>query len=445
MTSDADRAPRPEPRYTATPGRRTQIFVRDLNYYDERAQGLLAVLSDGTPAVLAQVREWHPAFAAAADEVIRTAPFTLDDARLVYARQHGFAAWSTFIAYLAQLGDNLNDEPFLAAFEAATRGDWARATDILESRPEIVRALGTNGNTLLNLACSLAPCASPGGAPEARADHADLATVRLLLSAGADARQANDRGWTPLHQAAYRNDPGMALLLLQAGASHEVSAHGDGGTPLSVALFWGHREVAAVLAARGVTPPNLRVAAGLGRAALIEACHDRAGTLTVAAYTGRAFYRPHSGFPAWRPSHDRQEVLDEALVWAAKSDQTDVMPLLVALGARADADPYRGTPLLWAAANGHTETVSWLLDHGVNVNQRATFGGASHGQEITALHLAAQSDHAGMVELLLARGADPRLHDALYQSTPAGWAEHAGAERAAAALRGWAARTRATE
>jgi ankyrin repeat protein len=408
--------------------------VRDVSYYDERAHGLLAVLPDGTPAVLEQVRTWHPAFTEATDDGIRSAPFTPDDARLVYARQHGFPSWARFVAHVEQLGDDPEGEPFLAVFESATRGDWPRATAILQSYPELVRALGTNGNTLLNLACSLVPCVAPGATPEARADDTRLAAVKLLLAAGADVQQANDRGWTPLHQAAYRNDPAMAALLLQSGARHDVSAHGDGGTPLVVALFWGHREVSAVLAERGAIPGNLRVAAGLGRPALVQSCVNGAGGLTAAARAGRSFYRPHSGFPLWQPSDDTQEILDEALVWAAKSNRTNVMPRLVVLGARMNADPYRGTPLLWAAANGHREAASWLLDHGADVNQRATFGGPAHGEGVTALHLAAQSDHAEMVTLLLSRGADATIRDALYESTPAGWAEHEGARRALTAL-----------
>ena len=38
-------------------------------------------------------------------------------------------------------------------------------------------------------------------------------------------------------------------------------------------------------------------------------------------------------------------MLDEALVWAAKSDRVEALPALVELGARIDADPYRGTAL----------------------------------------------------------------------------------------------------
>ena len=43
-------------------------------------------------------------------------------------------------------------------------------------------------------------------------------------------------------------------MLLDAGAWPEISARGEGGTPLIAALFWGHRRVTDVLAAEGVLP-----------------------------------------------------------------------------------------------------------------------------------------------------------------------------------------------
>jgi ankyrin repeat protein len=57
------------------------------------------------------------------------------------------------------------------------------------------------------------------------------------------------------------------------------------------------------------------------------------------------------------------------------------------------------------------------LDHGANINQKATFGGLTHGQGITALHMAAQNGHLTMIKLLLERGADRTIQDDLYGST----------------------------
>jgi ankyrin repeat protein len=234
-------------------------------------------------------------------------------------------------------------------------------------------------------------------------------------------RRGNAHGWTALHQAGYANLPAMARVLLDAGASVDVSARGDGGTPLVVALFWGHVEVARVLASHGVTPSNLRTAAGLDDVELLESLWD-----TASAGAHRGFYRPHSGFPSWRPGSAAAEVRDEALAWAARTDAVDALSWLASRGASLDANVYQGTALVWAATRGRVRTVRRLLELGAQVNVRGTFGGPGHGVGTTALHHAAESGHLAVIEVLLAAGADRTIEDALYGGTPASWAEHNG-------------------
>ncbi|HVU76789.1 MAG TPA: ankyrin repeat domain-containing protein [Gaiellaceae bacterium] len=294
--------------------------------------------------------------------------------------------------------------PFVLAYRAVEAGDRDGLAGLLDRFPDLVAERGTNGNDLLGLA-------------------ADPALVSLLLERGADPNRGNDYGWTKLHQAGSANDCALARMLLDAGARTDLSARGDGGTPLVAALFWGHREVARQL---GREPANLRVAAGLGDLTLIR---ELAGTPAAGAHRG--FYRPHGGFPRWQPSDDPQEVLDEALVWAAKSGQDDAIRLLVELGARVDADPYRGTALTWAAVNGHASSVGTLVALGADPNRRGTFGGPSHGRGVTAIHLAAQAGRREAVTALLELGADPLLLDELHGGTALGWARSGGHEELA--------------
>jgi hypothetical protein len=315
--------------------RHTRLFVTDIQWITERVHGLLRTRHSAGPAALEQIREWHPRFDGCSDEEIRQAPFSEADAQLVYAREHGFESWDDLVRRvnrLATASDRDATEPFLAAFGALQSGNIEALRALLTATPRLARDRGTNGNTLLALAVSIAA---------KQTLDIGLALVESLLAAGADVNEANDRGATPLHQAGYSNQGAIATALIENGADLEVEAHGSGGTPLIFALFWGHREMGDQLGRHSGSPGNLRAYAGLGNKDLIERCFSGEATLTPEACAARGFYRPHSGFPDWHPSTDPQEILDEALVWACKSGRTEVLPRLVRAGARLDADPPR--------------------------------------------------------------------------------------------------------
>lgn len=365
-----------------------------------RALGLCRSAQDGVPSVVAAFERWG-------------APLTSGGARLVVAREHGFSSWSALTRRVASLRDD--GEPFARAYRALEAHDLDALGEQLDRFPWLVAAWGTNRNDLLGMAT--ATC--------------DERLVALLLERGADPRRANAHRWTPLHQAAYVGGRQLVRMLLDAGASVEVSARGDGGTPLIVALFWGHREAAELLAVAGIFPPNLRAAAGLGRIELIDELLSPDGRLSPEAGAHRGFYRPHGGFPAWRPSDSRREILGEALSWAARNDRTSALEVLIARGADVDAEVYRGTPLAWAAFCGRTEAIRELLALGAAPNQRTGFGGPRHGEGVTVLHLAAQQGHLDAIEALLDGGADPTPRDALFDSNPAGWAKKFGKHEAA--------------
>ena len=394
-------------------------FVDDIGYYEDRAEGLRSVVASGLANGIAVVREHHPAFADASEADVRA--MSTADARLVLAREHGFGGWPAFRTHIKGLAES--GEPFRRAFRAIEARDAAALAELLDRYPGLVSARGTNGNDLLGLAAGIT------------CGRKDKAIVCELLARGADPSSANDRGWTPLHQAGYGNDLTLARLLLDAGARTDLYGHGEGGTPLAAALFWGHAEAADLLAEREIAPRNLRIASGLGRVDLVRELVRDDGSLTPEAGRARGFYRPHSGFPIWQPSADPQEILDEALVWAAKSDRVDVLGPLVELGADVDGDPYRGTALIWAGAVGRVAAIRRLIELGADPNRKATFGGPDHGKGVTALHIAAQSGKRQAVEALLAAGADPAITDDIYGGPAAGWAEHGGHPAIASLLR----------
>jgi ankyrin repeat protein len=113
-------------------------------------------------------------------------------------------------------------------------------------------------------------------------------------------------------------------------------------------------------------------------------------------------------------------------VWAAKSDRVDAIRRLFDLGARVGADPYRGTPLIWAAAKGRVDSVRTLVELGADPNQRATFGGPDHGEDVTAMHIAAQAGERDTVLTLLELGGDPLIVGGLHGGDSGSWAGYGG-------------------
>ena len=372
-------------------------YHEDFDYYEDRAAGLLASARDGTPAAVA---------------ALAGAALTEEGARLAVARAHGLGSWEDLRTHVAGLRSS--GAPFAAAFRALEAHDPDALRAVLDRAPEIVHLEGTNGNDLLCMAT--ATC--------------DERTVELLLERVADPTHANAHGWTPLHQVGYANLPHLARILLAAGARPDAFGRGNGGTPLVAALFWGHREVTDVLLTAGVHPGNLRAAAGAGDLELVRAL---LGTPEAGAHRG--FYRPHPGFPQWAPSDDPQEVLAEALAWAARSDRVAVLDVLADAGARLEADVYRGTPLIWAASCGRAAAIERLLALGAAPNGRGSYGGESHGRGVTPLHLAGASGNADAVRVLLDAGADPSAVDGHGYGTPAGWAAHGGHAEVAELIR----------
>ena len=84
--------------------------------------------------------------------------------------------------------------------------------------------------------------------------------------------------------------------------------------------------------------------------------------------------------------------------------------------------PAKGGALHLMAKRGDAAALQWLLDHGADPNA----SWAHWDADVTPLHLAVMADHADVVRLLLAAGADPSLRDSKHDSDAIGWADFFG-------------------
>ena len=216
--------------------------------------------------------------------------------------------------------------------------------------------------------------------------------AQLLIDGGADINGA-------LGAAACIDNVEITALLLDCGAAINGMSS---WSPLEEALYWNNRRVIDLLLERGASVHNLRTAAALGRIDLMKSLFNSDGSL-----------KPDAGKIDWpfgeleksnlncgikdelqakvsQWSNDRQDIINNAFVYACMHNQIDAANFLLKQGAKIDAIPpgfdYSGAGLHYAALNGHRS----------------------------------------MVDFLIERGADVNVKDTKVNSTPAGWADHGG-------------------
>jgi ankyrin repeat protein len=197
-----------------------------------------------------------------------------------------------------------------------------------------------------------------------------------LLERRADPNQRSADGTTALHWAARNNDATLVDRLLRAGAKpHQENRYGV--TPIALACESGSAAIVERLLKAGVS----------------------------ANATG-----PYG---------------ETALHTCAYAGNTAAARVLIAAGASIDpGDSWRGqTPLMWAAAKGHPETMQALIDAGADVNARSTIINWERQRTDeprdkwlppggwTPLLLAARESCVACIDVLAAAGADLNIVD----------------------------------
>lgn len=199
-------------------------------------------------------------------------------------------------------------------------------------------------------------------------------------------------------------------------------------------------DIARVMIERGVERSDLDYTLGLVMTSSVarEQGHQRA-LMRVLLAAGATATREtilstaaHWEVDALRAILEAGQPMD-ALLAAAFGDVASLRSLLPATNAR-DVTLAFGL----AVINRHVEAASLALEAGAEVN--AFLPVHSHS---TALHQAAGDNNVPMIEMLLRAGANPDIHDTLWDGTPLGWAMHVGNAAAQTALCGASADSRA--
>jgi ankyrin repeat protein len=269
------------------------------------------------------------------------------------------------------------DARFQPAQAALARGDIEQLSTLLTLDPQLATARSQQSHpTILQcLVLTMPPVDSLEELIGLLADQGAELTDPLVAACGID----NVRAITKL---------------LDLGARIE----GNGRwSPLEEALYWGNEAAVSLLLKRGAVVHNLRTAAALGDMTWIASCFNDSGALTTAA---GEIASPFVKLPIPEEvRHDPQQILGNALVFAA----------------------------FW----GRTEALDYLLDRGARVN----FIPAGFDFAGTPLHYAALGGRRSMVDHLLLRGADPAVVDTKIGKLAEDWAEHGGHADLAAHLR----------
>jgi uncharacterized protein len=291
---------------------------------------------------------------------------------------------------------------------------------------------------VLSLAAFLA--VSFGAAAEAAPSGRELAervkaqdwnAARTLIKQGADVNAPLADGATALHWAAHWDEREIASLLIQAGAKPNA-ADSNGVTPLLLACANGNESIANLLIragadpslarATGVTP--LMMAARTGTTAIVQLLLERGANVNAAEGTHQQTAL------MWAVAEGHTAIVRLLLGKGADvhartpARQTRVAVSGQFAGGECCLPNYVGgfTPLLFAVQQGQSDAARLLLEAGADVNETAADGSSALvlaidsapvvSDRVSRTALTAHATQEAMARFLIERNADVNLHGA---------------------------------
>jgi hypothetical protein len=351
-----------------------------------QASELRRLHREGKLSAAARIVAHHPRMKGQRPEAVLDRPLALADAQLVLAREYGFDTWAE-LKHRVEVGSRVakfKPHPrFDEAVAAMDAGDLQRLRNLITSDPALVHAR-TNleppyhyftGATLLHHVA--------GNPDRGRLDGTlgplprnSVEIVRVLLDSGADVNASTfgrNGGTTMglLVTSKQASDAGLSGPLMDLLLKHGARLDLKRPDALDGSLT-NHAPRAAEKMIELGAKADVCAAAALGRMDLLRDCFDAEGRLRSRLHRGGK-----------------------------------LMPERDAIGLA----------MLFAYVRAQAEAVDFLLDKDGNWNMI----GVNNG---TALHRAAWQGDLGMVQRLVAKGADMSNRNNPFIATPLSWAQH---------------------
>ncbi|KAM8942022.1 ankyrin repeat and SOCS box protein 3 isoform 3-T6 [Lycaon pictus] len=225
------------------------------------------------------------------------------------------------------------------------------------------------------------------------AREGNVKVLRKLLKKGRSVDVADNRGWMPIHEAAYHNSVECLRMLIHAVDSSEnyiKTKTFEGFCALHLAASQGHWKIVQILLEAGADPNATTLEETTPLFLAVE--NGQIDVLRLLLRHGANVNGSHS-MCGWNALHQ-----------ATFQENAEIIKLLLKKGANKECqDDFGITPLFVAAQYGKLESLSILISSGANVNCQAL-------DKATPLFIAAQEGHVECVELLVSSGADPDLY-----------------------------------
>lgn len=325
--------------------------------------------------------------------------------------QHDAAA----VQQLLKAGADVNvarGDGLTALHAAAIEGDVPIAQMLIVAGANMTAATALTGSTPLHLG----------------AKNGQAAVVELLLKSGADPNRPDTLGTTPLMLAAASGNADAVTALLDAGADPNAKESARGETALMFAAADGRTDCVAALLGRGADWRSTTTVFDWTKLPKTDPRLASGDAHPVKSGRGAAT-EPTAPAPDEKPTPHPPSYIElvgtqgglTALMFAARQGHLDTVQAFVEHGADVnELDPGDSTTaLMIAIINGRFDAAMYLLDHGANPNLAQTNGSAPlyailntrwapKSEYPNPLHYAAQRvDYLQLAKALLDRGANP--------------------------------------